>query len=323
MSLTIVKRFDDKGQRLDPAEMSVSATGLVSYSVCARKFKWSREDNWEYDGPKKANAMCLGSLVHYLLEVGIPVMTRPGDGPMTALEVAKRGIDSWIAAYTDNEMVQTQIYTDIVPYATSMALNTFLWFEQEKFFDRYEIISMEKDYAINIDLGWELRCRPDLIVRDRVTQQLGIIDFKTGTSVDQAPMNSDWQMRAMAVVLENHYRSQGGNNLGDHSGVAFGGHLRIKKIKDRGRAKPPYVQLNEMRFDEERIELALTEIIHLMWQISDDVVHLPSPTWTCASMCSFYDACEAKSANQDWEYVMKVDHKKGTDDQSEKSKATA
>ena len=299
---TVVTRFNDKGERLNPANMSVSATGLVAYSQCARKFKWQREDNWEYDGPKKANAMCLGSLVHYLIEVELPVMVKPEYGAMSALEVAKRDIDSWIAAYTDNEMVQTEIYTDIVPYAKHMALNTFLWFEQEKFFDRYTIVSMEEDYAHSFDLGWELRCRPDLIVRDRVTDTIGVIDFKTGTSVDQAPMNSDWQMRTMAVIMEHAY----GN-------VAFGGHLRIKKIKST-RGKPPYVQLNQMRFDPERIALAEADIQHLMHQISDDVIHLPSPTWTCPSMCNFYDACEAKSANQDWKYVMEVDHKKGTDE---------
>ena len=299
---TVVTRFNDKGERLNPANMSVSATGLVAYSQCARKFKWQREDNWEYDGPKKANAMCLGSLVHYLIEVGLPVMVKPEYGAMSALEVAKRDIDSWIAAYTDNEMIQTQIYSDIVPYAKHMALNTFLWFEQEKFFDRYTIVSMEEDYAHSFDLGWELRCRPDLIVRDRVTDTVGVIDFKTGTSVDQAPMNSDWQMRTMAVIMEHAY----GN-------VAFGGHLRIKKIKST-RGKPPYVQLNQMRFDPERISLAEADIQHLMHQISDDVIHLPSPTWTCPSMCNFYDACEAKSANQDWKYVMEVDHKKGNDE---------
>ena len=299
MSLTKIKRFNDEGERLTPAEMSVSATGLVAYSQCARKFKWQREDGWEYDGPKKANAMCLGSLVHYLIEVGIPKLIDPDGGPATATNVASKHIDSWIAEYTDNEMTQSQIYTDVVPYAKFMASNTFNWFHQEKYFDRYEIVSMEEDYAINIDLGWELRCRPDLIVRDRVTEQLGIIDFKTGTAIEQAPMNSDWQMRAMAVMMEAEYGP-----------VAFGGHLRIKKIKST-RGKPPYVQLNEMRFDPERIELAKTDINHLMWNISADVVHLPNPTWTCPSMCSFYDACEAKSATQDWEYVMKVDHKKG------------
>lgn len=303
MSSTVIERFNEKGERLNPAgKISVSATGLVTYSVCPRKFKWSREDGWEYDGPKKANAMCLGSLVHYLLEVGIPVMVQPKYGPMSAMEVAKREIDSWIAAYTDNEIVQAEIYEKIVPYAKVMALNTFLWFEDNRFFDRYEIVAMEEDHAWHIDLGWEIRCRPDLVVRDRVTDQLGIIDFKTGTSVDQAPMNSDWQMRTMAVIMERIH----------HAPVSFGGHLRIKKIKDTKRAKPPYVQLNEMRFDEERIVLAENEIMHLLYQISSDVVHLPNPTWTCPSMCSFYDACEAKSANQDWEYVMKVDHKKGT-----------
>jgi len=292
MSLTIVKRFNDKGERLDPAQMSVSATGLVAYSQCARKFKWQREDSWEYDGPKKANAMSLGSLVHHLIDMGIDT------GGVDVWD----HIDPWIAEYTDDEMIQTQIYTDIVPYAKFMTTQTFNWFEQEKFFDRYEIVTKEEDHAHNIDLGWELRCRPDLIVRDKVTGMVGIIDYKTGTSIDQAPMNSDWQMRVMAVIMEAQY--------GD---VAFGGHLRIKKIKST-RGKPPYVQLNEMRFDEERIKLATDEINHLMWQISGDVVHLPSPTWTCPSMCSFYDACEAKSANQDWEYVMKIEHKKGNDE---------
>lgn len=282
--------------------ISVSATGLVTYSVCPRKFHWQREQRWEYDGPNQANAMCLGSLVHYMLEVGIPKMIDPDGGPATAQYAASQEIDSWIARYTDNEMVQSQIYTDIVPYAKFMATQTFNWFDREKFFDRYTVLSMEADYAWDMGDGWELRCRPDLVVRDRITELVGIIDFKTGTSIDQAPMNADWQMRAMACILEEAY-----------GGVAFGGHLRIKKIKST-RGKPPYVQLNEMRFDSERIALAEGDIRYLMHQIDSDMVHLPSPTWTCPSMCSFYDACEAKSANQDWEYVMQVDHKKGTDE---------
>ena len=299
---TVIERNNEAGIRSNPAQrMSVSATGLVSYSICPRKFKWSREDNWEYDGPKKANAMCLGSLVHYLIETGMPTFQDPKCGAMSAITVAQRNIDSWIAGYTDNEMVQTEIYTKIVPYAKSMALNTFDWFEKENYFNRYEIVSMEEDHAWDIAPLWEIRCRPDLIVRDRVTGHLGIIDYKTGTSVDQAPMNSDWQMRAMAVIIENTYSTP----------VSFGGHLRIKKIKDKGRAKPPFVQLNEIRFDEKRIELAENEIMNLMIQMGHDVVHLANPTWTCPSMCSFYDACEAKSANQDWEYVMEIDHKKG------------
>ena len=288
-------RITDKG-------ISVSATGLVTYSICPRKFHWQRDERWEYDGPKQANAMCLGSLVHYMLEVGIPKMIDPNGGPATAQHAAAQEIDSWIAAYTDNEMVQAKIYSDIVPYAKFMATQTFNWFDREKFFDRYTVLSMEEDYAWDMGAGRELRCRPDLIVRDRVTELIGIIDFKTGTSIDQAPMNADWQMRAMACIMEEEF-----------GGVAFGGHLRIKKIKST-RGKPPYVQLNEMRFDSERIELAKNEIMHLMHQIDVDMVHLPSPTWTCPSMCSFYDACEAKSANQDWEYVMQIDHKKGTDE---------
>ena len=283
-------------------DVNVSATGLVTYSICPRKFHWQREQRWEYDGPKKANAMCLGSMVHYFLECGIPYMEDVKGGPATASHNCSKELDSWIAKYTDNEMVQTQIYTDIVPYAKFMATQTFNWFDQQKFFDRYEVISMEEDHDYRIENVGLLRCRPDLVVRDRVTKSVGIIDFKTGTSIDQPPMNSDWQMRAMAVVLEDHY-----NN------VAFGGHLRIKKIKST-RGKPPYVQLNQMRFDEARIQHAKDEIISLMTRIEYDVLHLPSPTWTCPSMCSFYDACEAKSALQDWEYVMEIDHKKGTDE---------
>ena len=283
-------------------DVNVSATGLVTYSICPRKFHWQREQRWEYDGPKKANAMCLGSMVHYFLECGIPYMEDVKGGPATASHNCSKELDSWIAKYTDNEMVQTQIYTDIVPYAKFMATQTFNWFDQQKFFDRYEVISMEEDHDYRIENVGLLRCRPDLVVRDRVTKTVGIIDFKTGTSIDQPPMNSDWQMRAMAVVLEDHY-----NN------VAFGGHLRIKKIKST-RGKPPFVQLNQMRFDEARIQHAKDEIISLMTRIEYDVLHLPSPTWTCPSMCSFYDACEAKSALQDWEYVMEIDHKKGTDE---------
>ena len=269
-------------------KLSVSATGLVAYSICPRKFHWQRKARWEYDGPKKANAMCLGSLVHHLIDQGL-------DG--TPFEAV---IDPWIAGYTDNEHVQTQIYTDIVPYAKFMATQTFNWFEREKFFDRYEIVAQEEDFEFHFNERWDLRCRPDLVVRDRVTDTLGIIDYKTGTSIDQAPMNADWQMRAMAVVLDTY--------LG--LSVAWGGHLRIKKIKST-RGKPPYVQLNEMRFDEARIKHAKDEIIALMYRIAEDMVHLPNPTWTCPSMCSFYDACEAKSALQDWEYVMEVDHKRG------------
>ena len=127
-------------------DVNVSATGLVTYSICPRKFHWQREQRWEYDGPKKANAMCLGSMVHYFLECGIPYMEDVKGGPATASHNCSKELDSWIAKYTDNEMVQTQIYTDIVPYAKFMATQTFNWFDQQKFFDRYEVISMEEDH---------------------------------------------------------------------------------------------------------------------------------------------------------------------------------
>lgn len=291
-----------KVNRLEQS-IDISSTGLAAYSNCPRKFEWARVEGWEYDGPKQANNMCLGSLTHYLLEEGLPYFLDPKGGPTTASHNCANEIDSWVAAYTDNQMVQTDIYVKLLPYAKQMAANTFYWFEETKFFDKYEFVSAEETYTAT--LGHEnkkLHCTADLVVQCKVTGNYHIYDYKTGTNLSVPLMNSDWQMNAMALILDK--------NLGP---VAAGGHIRIKRLKTRS-GKPPYVQLNEMRFSEERLRLAEENIASLIFNILEDEIQLPNPTWSCDSGCSFFDACESKSAGQDWEYVMSIDHKKGTDE---------
>ena len=296
--------------KVDRLERSIdiSSTALGTYSSCARKFEWSRVDDWQYDGPKQANNMCLGSLTHFFLEEGLPYFLDPKGGPATATHNCANNVDSWIAAYTDNEMVQTDIYVKLLPYAKQMAANTFNWFNQTKFFDKYEFVSAEETYSTSVSdpaykyLDWKIHCTADLIVKCKVTGTYSILDYKTGASLSVPLMNSDWQMNAMAVIMEDQ--------LGP---VGTAGHIRIKRVKSKA-GKPPYVQLNEMRFSPERIKKARENIRILIFKILDDAIQLPNPNWSCESGCSFFDACESKSAGQDWEYVMQVDHKKGTDE---------
>lgn len=278
--------------------LNISATGLAAYSNCARKFEWARVERWEYDGPKQANNMCLGSLTHYLLEEGMPYLIDPKGGPGNASYNCDNNVDSWIAAYTDNGIVQTDIYVKLLPYAKRMAINTFDWFADTNFFDKYKFVAAEISHEIDLGQELKLHCTADLIVQSKVTGNYGVIDYKTGSDLSTALMVSDWQMNAMALIMDEHYGP-----------VDFAGHLRIKRLKTK--AKLPYVQLNEMRFSEKTIQEARKNITALMSTILSDRIQLPNPTWNCASMCSFFDACEAKSSLQDWEYVMKVDHKKG------------
>ena len=278
----------------------LSATGAVTYSQCPRKFYWQRVERWQRSGATEVNAMSLGSMTHWLIEQGLSYALendacKPKHFSMTAITHAMREIDTYIASNYESDISQGRAYEEQVPYARQMALNLFMWMEAEGFFERYEVISMEKEFEAG-----SYRCRPDIVVRDMIVDVYGVFDFKTSTNLNQEVMNSDWQMRMMAIVLEEALRKP----------MAFGGHIRIKKIKDTKRAKPPYVELKEMSFDEKRLDIARKEIHDFMWRIEQDVVWLPNPHWTCASSCGYYDACEAKTAGQDWEYVLGTTHER-------------
>lgn len=298
----------------------LSATGAGTYCQCPRKYYWQREQRWEWKGPTQVNAMSLGSMTHWFIETGLRYMLEHENFSAqhfasTALHNANEQVDSYIASNYESDISQGKAYDEQLPYARQMALNLFSWMETTKFWERYQLVSLEEEYRLDQDTYYycipeapevshwhDYVARPDLVVRDSITGVLGVYDFKTSATLNQPVMASDWQMRVSSLVVD----------CLEEGDVAMGGHIRIKKVKDMKRAKPPYVELHEQRWDPKRFALIGEELAYLSSKILNDRVWLPNPTWTCQSGCGYYDACEAKSSNQDWDYVIRLTHERNT-----------
>lgn len=268
--------------------MIISSTGVNAYMGCARKFKYTRIDQWEYAGPVTPGAMELGSMVHHLVEQrikGMPVEDMPAEA------------DGYIIDTYDNDFSRSTAKLEHYAYALAMTNYVVAWLEHNNFFDKWEIVTQEERFEVDID-GYTFTFKPDLLLKHKVIGHYGLLDFKTSQNLQNTFHAGDWQMTSMAVGLAE---------LGMNP--YWAAHLKVKKVKT-GAAKPPYVDLHEARYSEERIKLARAELVQVFDRITNDPLYLPSPDWTCSSMCAYKAACEAQSSGHDWEYVMLQTHRR-------------
>ena len=267
---------------------TLSATGVATYMDCELKFKFSRVDRWEYDGLVKPGAMELGSLVHYLVEMWV----KGAD-----LDDMHSLAESWIFQHYESEYSVAEAMKDHMGYAMAMIRYIAAWMDHNKFWDVWEIVEIEDRIEANI--GSHLfQATPDLLIRHRVTGNLGILDYKTGASLDVHLHASDWQLAVIAAILDELGRSP-----------YYGMHLRIKKAK-ANHAKPPFVEPKEIRFSEQKLAMIKEQLVEIGNRVDNNTMWLPNPSSRCQSMCAYSDACEARGSVQDWEYVMMQTHRR-------------
>jgi len=310
--------------------MKVRASNFRSYLDCQRKFRW-RED-WQYNGPTRPGVMELGSLTHHLVysEISQRVTLGPSlplhvnviaPNSPEALENLNGSIDpeairntamEWIEQkYPSDPGAQSQAITEHIPYAIAMTRNLLAWLDSNKFFETWEIVMMEQPIEMNVG-GNVLSGTPDLVVQHRLVGNHGIVDYKTAGNLSRGLHAADWQLLAYALLCESI-------GLEPYYGV----HLRAKRIKFNKRAKPPYVNDEQIRFNKVKLERGLENIEGLIDRIQKDKLWLPNPTGMCmgSSPCQFLDACEAADSAQDFEYVLGTTHVR-INDNSKKGSTT-
>ena len=270
---------------------NLSATGVASFMECEQKFWFSRVERWEYVGLVKPGAMELGSLVHYLVERWVK-----GD----ELDNMHALAEAYIFQAYESEYSVADAMKNHLPYAMSMIRYIAAWMEHHKFFDKWEMI--EAEHQLEAQIGnHTFRVTPDLLIRNKVTDLLGILDYKTGANLNVHLHARDWQLAVTAAILEELGRTP-----------YYGMHLRIKKAK-ANHAKPPFVELKEIRFTPERLASIRRELIEIGNRVDNATMYLPNPSSRCETMCAYSDACEAKGSEQDWEYVLGQTHQRKKD----------
>ena len=269
----------------------LSASGVTTYMDCEQKYFFTRVERWEYDGLVKPGAMELGSLLHYLVERWVK-----GD----ALDDMHSLAESWIFQTYASEYSIADAMKNHMGYALSMIRYVVAWIEHNKFFDKWEPIEVEEALVAEIG-GHTFRATPDVILMHRITKGLGILDYKTSANLNVHLHARDWQLAVIAAILDQLGRVP-----------YYGMHLRIKKAK-ANHAKPPFVELKEIRFSEERLALIKAELIEIGDRVDANQMFLPNPSSRCESMCAYSDACEAKGSGQDWVYVLSQTHKRKED----------
>lgn len=279
--------------------MYITPTRVLQYDECARKFKLAQE--WEYAGLVKPGPMELGSMFHHLMELYMKAHTRQINEesimPEVEPEHQKEILDAWVNERYIHDMDKAVAEKEHVPYAMAMQRYVIAHLNREEFFKRFWIVCVEHTFEAVIS-GVPLEGTPDLIIQHRSTGIHGIVDWKTAGSLTRGLHAVDTQMNGYALLLEeNGYQPY------------YGMHVRVKKIKMANRAKPPFVNIEEMRFNQTRLDAAKTRYEALIDKIVHDNLWSPSPTHLCMQRpCQFLEPCEAMDSTDDHEYVLSQTH---------------
>lgn len=283
----------------------VRATNLRAYLDCPRKM--NLRSQWRYGGLITPGVMELGSLTHHLLHTQMSSWHLSSDITTSLWKnvddtLLHSTAKEWCEEkYEGNPQGLATALTQHIPYAISMFRNVIAWFDQQKFFETWEIVAIEQPIKRSVndsENSAELTGTPDLVLLHKVTGQHGILDYKTAANLGRGLHFADWQMLAYAVMLEG---------LGFKP--YYGMHLRVKRLKFTKRSKPPYVNMEEMRFSDVKLEQGWEKICVLIDRIEHDTIWLPHPTGMCmSSPCSFLDACETMDSTHDHEYVLSATH---------------
>jgi hypothetical protein len=279
--------------------LEVRASQFSTYLRCARAYHLGQE--WQWDGPARVGNMELGTWTHHLIAQCI---RNEMFGGVPDVDVLNQWAWEWLEQKSGVEGQQkADAISEKMPYAIRMCQIVMADLEDDGFWNKWDVVEVEKrrDLYIQKDLQtqWKVTGQPDLVVRNKHTEMLGIVDWKTVGSLRSALMPNDWQLMTYALLLEDAYP-------GD---VYYGMHVRIKRIKDTKRAKAPFTEPEEIRFTGERLNAHAENLRGLLERIENDKLWLPSPTAQCKSMpCQFLDACSAMDGTDDHEYVLNQTH---------------
>lgn len=243
----------------------ISYSELDTYRQCPLKHTWAYKERWRR--PTDPNgALAKGSLWHLVLETHYNVIKthdRVSEQSQTAalleasIAVQPLLVDERNGAQTDTQILVQWMYDGYVA----------LWGADPD----WDIIGVEESFQIPLltpagePTPYELKGKIDVVVRDRVTGHLWVVDHKSGANLpsqmdleidDQFGLYS-WAMRQQGrpVLGAIHNASRTTRNTADHPGYT-------------GKLSPQTLEQRNLRTFLNRTDAELTAIANDAWAVA-------------------------------------------------------
>jgi hypothetical protein len=301
-----------------------SPSMIRNFRTCPRRaiFTYAgynvRRDTAAYGGVN-ANTE-IGKLFH----IGAHVMVYKGN-----VDKGVSAMRSALDELYDTVQDRTVVEVDVLPYAHNMFMNFCVWLREQNFFDRYSIIGSEVNMTLKVDeLPAPFYQYADLVLFDNEAKEIVIVDYKTSntTSGYLHPMDPQMMMYAMLwtdpkseIVVHRSeeddvdVRYEWDRSDEVDSGVLTVKHITIKRLKDNGRAKRPFVDYVDARITAERVATFRSQLLPWIAQeveakSLDGIIAFPAYP---GKHCTFYGGCTYKpicedmdDPTQDWSYLL-------------------
>lgn len=278
-----------------PADLVVTYSELDAFRQCPLKHQWSYRDKWVMDA-KTGTALSRGSLWHLVMECHYTWIQRFGDKDLTLVFVR-----DWIAQHLLFDQAGNQDEDQVlVEWMYDGYLDCY------GFDERWEIILIEFAGQVSLpapDGGppIDLRFKIDLLIRDRQTGQLWLVDHKSARDFSrQTEIDLDdqfglytWALRLLGWPVVGTIRSD----------------ARTQRNKGPMATDQRFRQVFTYRTDTELDNIARDAYVtaRAAWYPHEDRMVYSSPlTFTCSWRCSFVQPhIEIRKGTADEETVMR------------------
>jgi hypothetical protein len=285
----------------DGSGLAMSNSELTTWQHCKRKWmlKYYKHLSVKPENESSTGVMYLGTRIHVALEY----MYGWGADPFQVLSI----IYKHEKQYQSPEVVEE--LTKEHQLAVKMIEGYLEWVEETGADEDLEVVSTERDVAVEGPHGVTLRARLDMRVRKVSTGTIRFIDHKTVADFNGKleTLEKDPQMR-FYTLIDKLEALQGGREERSEGGVWN----MFKRSKRTARAKPPFNERVDTNYNDEvlrsvylKIHAVIGEIVEarLRLDAGDDhrFVAYPNPGPDCSWKCEFKAMCPLMDDGSRWQ----------------------
>jgi hypothetical protein len=278
----------------------MSNSELTTWQWCKRKWmlKYYEQLSIPPSSESSTGVMKLGTRLHVVLEY----MYGWNADPYHVLSVIYQHEKQYQSPETVDELTKEH------QLAVKMIEGYLEWLDETGADEDIEIVSTERDVAVDGPHGVTLRARLDMRVRQRSTGTIRFIDHKTLADLNgkAATLEKDPQMRFYALVDKLEALQEKRDERAE-GGI----YNMIRRSKRTARAKPPFYARVETDYNDEtlrsvyfKIHAVIGEIVEARRRLDTGEDHrtvaYPNPGADCSWKCEFAAMCPLMDDGSRW-----------------------
>jgi len=282
-------------------ELSMSNSELTTWQHCKRKWmlKYYKQLSVKPENQSNIGVMHLGTRIHIALEY----MYGWSADPFQVLSI----IYKHEKQYQSSEVIEE--LTKEHQLAVKMIEGYLEWLDETGADEDIEIVSTERDVAVDGPHGVTLRARLDMRIRQQSSGTIRFVDHKTVGDFNGklTTLEKDPQMRFYNLI-DKLEALQTGSNERSGGGVWN----MFKRSKRTARAKPPFNQRVETDYNDETLRSVYFKIHEVIGEIVQARLRLdagedhrmvvyPNAGPDCSWKCEFVAMCPLMDDGSRWQ----------------------